>query len=156
MRCAPNHTLLYIDANDKDDAQYEELKMMEDQLRELRTLDGKPYRLLRLPMPEAIYDAGERLPATYANFVIINGKPSSFQPTTSLRTTARPWTSSARHSPTVRLSVSTRAPLSVSTEVSTVSPCTSRRAFSSLTTAISSKVGHLKKKENEDWYNSTA
>lgn len=73
MRCAPNHTLLYMGTDDKDDAQYEELKMMEDQLRELRTLDGKPYRLLRLPMPEAIYDDGERLPATYANFVIING-----------------------------------------------------------------------------------
>lgn len=35
--------------------------------------DGKPYRLLRLPMPDALYDDGDRLPATYANFLIING-----------------------------------------------------------------------------------
>ena len=39
----------------------------------LRTSTGMPYRLLRLPMPDAIYDEGERLPATYANFLIING-----------------------------------------------------------------------------------
>ncbi len=38
-----------------------------------RTIAGKPYRLLPLPMPRAIYDDDERLPATYANFLIING-----------------------------------------------------------------------------------
>ena len=42
-------------------------------MKQLRTLDGKPYRLLRLPMPDAIYDDDERLPATHANFLIING-----------------------------------------------------------------------------------
>lgn len=46
---------------------------MEDQLKTFRTLDGDPYRLLPPPMPEAIYDEdGERLPATYANFLIMN------------------------------------------------------------------------------------
>ena len=34
---------------------------------------GKPYRLLPLPTPRPILYDGERLPATYANFVIING-----------------------------------------------------------------------------------
>ena len=38
-----------------------------------RTLEGKPYRLLKLPMPGAIYDGEDRLPATYANFLVING-----------------------------------------------------------------------------------
>ena len=50
----------------------------------LRTSTGMPYRLLRLPMPDAIYDEGERLPATYANFLIINGAvicPTYAQPT---------------------------------------------------------------------------
>ena len=38
-----------------------------------RTLNGDPFRLLPLPMPDAIYDAeGERLPATYANFLVMN------------------------------------------------------------------------------------
>jgi agmatine/peptidylarginine deiminase len=46
---------------------------MEQQLTSLRTADGSPYRLLRLPMPHAMYDDGDRLPATYANFVIVNG-----------------------------------------------------------------------------------
>ena len=45
---------------------------MEDQLKSLRTCDGKPYQLLRLPFPKAIYEGEERLPATYANFVILN------------------------------------------------------------------------------------
>ena len=63
VRTAPDHTLLYN----------EDLKMKE-QLKELRTLDGKPYRLLELPLPSPIYDEdGEQLPATYANFLILNG-----------------------------------------------------------------------------------
>jgi agmatine/peptidylarginine deiminase len=46
---------------------------MEEQLRTFRTLDGRSYRLLKLPMPRPIYDDGDRLPATYANFLVING-----------------------------------------------------------------------------------
>ncbi len=72
VRCAPNYTLLYVGA-DEGDEQYDELHAMERQLQSLRTLDGKAYRLMRLPLPDAIYDGGDRLPATYANFLIING-----------------------------------------------------------------------------------
>ena len=46
---------------------------MEQELQQLRTIDGKPYHLLKLPMPRPIIADGERLPATYANFLIING-----------------------------------------------------------------------------------
>ena len=46
---------------------------MEEQLATFRTLEGKPYRLLKFPMPRAIYDGEDRLPATYANFLVING-----------------------------------------------------------------------------------
>ena len=42
-------------------------------LRRFRTVDGKPYRLLPLPMADRIVEEGKRLPATYANFLIING-----------------------------------------------------------------------------------
>ena len=46
---------------------------MEKELSDFRTLSGLPYRLLPLPMPDAVYDdEGERLPATYANFLIMN------------------------------------------------------------------------------------
>ena len=44
---------------------------MEQELAALRTPEGKPYNLVGLPLPEAIYDDnGERLPATYAQFLI--------------------------------------------------------------------------------------
>jgi len=73
VRTAPNDTLLYVSCKDKTDSHYTDLKLMEDELKELRTIDGRPYRLLGLPMPNPIFDGEDRLPATYANFVIING-----------------------------------------------------------------------------------
>lgn len=69
VRIAPNDTLLYIGADDE----HPDLLLMEQELQQLRTIDGHPYRLLRLPMPRPIYDDGERLPATYANYPVING-----------------------------------------------------------------------------------
>lgn len=73
VRVAPDDTLLYMGCDDETDEQYDELKRMENQLSTLLTDDGNPYRLLRLPSPDAIYDDGERLPATYANYLVING-----------------------------------------------------------------------------------
>ena len=73
VRICPDDTLLYMGCDDPEDEQYEELQLMEEQLRTFRTIDGKPYRLLKLPMPRPIYDGDDRLPATYANFLIING-----------------------------------------------------------------------------------
>lgn len=73
VRICPDDTLLYIGCDDPNDEQYEELRLMEEQLRTFRTLEGKPYRLMKLPMPRPIYDGDERLPATYANFLVING-----------------------------------------------------------------------------------
>lgn len=73
VRTAPDDTLLYVGCDDETDPQYAELKRMEEQLATFRTLDGKPYRLLKLPMPDAMHFDRERLPATYANFVILNG-----------------------------------------------------------------------------------
>ena len=69
VRICPNDTLLYT-GGDKD---HPDLAEMEKELQNLRTLDGKPYRLLKLPLPRPIYDDGDRLPATYANYLIING-----------------------------------------------------------------------------------
>lgn len=73
VRFAPNDTLLYTTTYDVSDPQYAGLRAMADQLRTLKTLDGRPYRLLPLPIPDAIYDGADRLPATYANFLVING-----------------------------------------------------------------------------------
>lgn len=73
VRLAPNNTLLYHKCYDKEDEQYEDFLALEEELKGLTTIDGAPYRLIPLPQPIPIYDDGERLPATYANFLIING-----------------------------------------------------------------------------------
>ena len=82
VRICPDDTLLYIGCDDQQDEQYEGLHLMEEQLKTLRTTDGRHYRLLRLPLPRPIYSqqptadsqqSGERLPATYANYLVING-----------------------------------------------------------------------------------
>ena len=73
VRTAPGDTLLYVGCDDPEDEQYGELQAMEQQLRTLTTADGRPYRRLRLPMPRPIVRDGERLPATYANFLVVNG-----------------------------------------------------------------------------------
>jgi len=46
---------------------------MEQELQQLRTMEGRPYRLLRLPLPRPIFDGDDRLPATYANYLVMNG-----------------------------------------------------------------------------------
>ena len=73
VRVCPGNTLLYVGCDDTSDPQYADLKALEQQLLVATDADGKPYRLLRLPMPYALYDDGDRLPATYANFLILNG-----------------------------------------------------------------------------------
>ena len=69
VRICPDDTLLYTGGDDD----HPDLARMEEELKTLRTLDGRPYRLLKLPLPRPIYDEGERLPATYANYLVING-----------------------------------------------------------------------------------
>jgi len=71
-RLCPDDTIAYVRCADKDDMHYEALSEMERQLRSFRSLEGKPFRLLPLPMAAPIYHEGERLPATYANFLILN------------------------------------------------------------------------------------
>ena len=78
VRICPDDTLLYTGGDEAHPDLYE----MEHELQTLRTIEGKPYRLLKLPLPRPIYDttaishqpsAINRLPATYANYLVING-----------------------------------------------------------------------------------
>jgi len=72
-RLCPNNTITYVACKNRSDEHFVALKAMEQQLSEFRTIDGSPYKLLPLPWPQAKFDHnGERLPATYANFLIIN------------------------------------------------------------------------------------
>lgn len=71
--CDPG-TIAYQACEDRDDAHYEDLAAMAEELRALRDAYDKPYKLIPLPLPAAIHDAdGKRLPAGYANFLITNG-----------------------------------------------------------------------------------
>ena len=73
VRPCAHDTLLYIRCDNPNDEHYEDFKALEKQLKGLRTAEDKPYKLMPLPFPDPIYYDGERLPATYANFLIING-----------------------------------------------------------------------------------
>ena len=67
-------TIAYVSCNDPDDEHYPALKRMQRQLQAMRTVAGTPYTLIPLPWPETKYNAsGNKLPASYANFLIING-----------------------------------------------------------------------------------
>ncbi|MEA1880030.1 MAG: agmatine deiminase family protein [Campylobacterota bacterium] len=66
-------TIVYLKSDDKDDEHYKALQAMEKELKTFQTLDNEPYTLVPLPMTKAIYnEQKERLPATYANFLITN------------------------------------------------------------------------------------
>ena len=71
-RLCPDDTILYVKCDDRSDEHYIELQAMEKELEALRTATGKPFRLIPLPMAAPCVENGERLPATYANFLIMN------------------------------------------------------------------------------------
>lgn len=72
-RLAPNDTILYVKCTDAADEHFDALQAMEADLQALRTADGKPYRLVALPMCSPVFDGADRIPATYANYLYING-----------------------------------------------------------------------------------
>jgi agmatine deiminase len=61
-------------ASETDDSEVNYAPLMENLalLKEMRDQDGQPFRVETLPMPEPIYFAGQRLPASYANFYVAN------------------------------------------------------------------------------------
>lgn len=73
VRFAPNNTLVYVQCDDKNDEHFSALDAMQKQLQRFKTADNTPYKLIELPWPNAVYDdENTRLPATYANYLIIN------------------------------------------------------------------------------------
>jgi agmatine deiminase len=58
---------------DRDDANYKPLAENLERLREMKDQDGRPLQIEILPMPKLVHFAGQRLPASYANFYIANG-----------------------------------------------------------------------------------
>jgi agmatine deiminase len=67
-------TIAYTACDDPADEHYGCLRTMKAELESFRTTSGEPYRLIALPLPAPVYNAeGQRLPASYSNFLIING-----------------------------------------------------------------------------------
>lgn len=72
-RFAPEDTLVFQGCQDETDAHFEALSAMKHELAAFTNADGKPYRLIELPWPDAQFNQdGQRLPATYANFLVAN------------------------------------------------------------------------------------
>ena len=70
-RFVDERTIMYIKCDDEADEHYEELAKMESELEAIA--QAHSFRLIPLPFCDPIYYANERLPATYANFLILNG-----------------------------------------------------------------------------------
>jgi len=72
-RFCARDVIAYVRCDDPSDRHYGDLKKMEKELEAFTTASGEPYRLVPLPMADAVVDEnGDRLPATYANFLILN------------------------------------------------------------------------------------
>ena len=72
-RFADKDAIVFQACEDPADSHHAELGAMAEEIAALRTTDGQPYRLFPLPWAKPVLDAGRRLAASYANFLIING-----------------------------------------------------------------------------------
>ena len=70
-RFVDEKSIMYVKCEDTNDEHYKELKLMEDELKTFR--NEHDFRLIALPMSDVCYFDEERLPATYANFLFVNG-----------------------------------------------------------------------------------
>lgn len=66
------HTVVTVVEEDPADANYAPLRENLERLHEMTDQDGAPLRVVTLPMPRPLYQDGQRLPASYANFYIGN------------------------------------------------------------------------------------
>ena len=66
-------TVVTVVEQDPRDRNYGPLRDNLERLRAERDQDGRPLRVLELPMPPAMYYEDQRLPVSYANFYIANG-----------------------------------------------------------------------------------
>lgn len=71
-RFVSQHTIVAIRSDDRQDVDWEPLEDNYDRLKSARDENGRPFDVVALPCPSPIYFEGERLPASYANFLITN------------------------------------------------------------------------------------
>lgn len=69
---SPTKIVFGVESNPKDE-NYTVLRDVREQLDGLRDQDGKAFEIVELPMPKPIVIDGQRCPATYMNFLYVNG-----------------------------------------------------------------------------------
>lgn len=84
-RFAPGRQIVYVECTDREDEHYEALEAMKRDILALTDADGRPFNTVALPLPDPVFhpDDGHRLPATYANFLVLRDvvvMPSYDQP----------------------------------------------------------------------------
>ncbi len=67
-------TVVTVVEKNVTDANYQLLQENHQRLQQMTDLEGRPLRIVELPMPKPVLFAGQRLPASYANFYIANEK----------------------------------------------------------------------------------
>lgn len=72
-RFAPDGALVFQGCQDETDELFPGLCALKRELETLTDASGKPYRMIELPWPEPQFGQdGQRLPASYANFLVAN------------------------------------------------------------------------------------
>jgi agmatine deiminase len=71
-RFVNENTVITVIEENKNDENYHILQENLQTLKTMRLLNGKRLNIVELPMPDAVYHEGQRLPASYANFYISN------------------------------------------------------------------------------------
>lgn len=66
------NTVVAVEEPDHSEANHAPLEENLALLREMRDQEGRPLRIVTLPMPEPVFFDNQRLPASYANFYIAN------------------------------------------------------------------------------------
>jgi len=72
-RFLPKNGILTMVEKDKKDPNYGPLQENLERLRSFRNREDKKFRLVEIALPKAIYRGKQRLPASYANYLVING-----------------------------------------------------------------------------------
>ena len=67
-------TIVVVTEDDRGDDNYEPLSENLERLRGMTDLEGRPLEVVTLPMPAPLIFDGQRLPASYANFYVANGR----------------------------------------------------------------------------------
>jgi agmatine deiminase len=72
-RFVDSTTVVTVVEDNRSDPNYEPLQSNLERLNRMTDQDGRPLRVVTLPMPRPMEHDGQRLPASYANFYIANG-----------------------------------------------------------------------------------